>query len=216
MHPISELLKAHYTETFRRHGATARGVDWGPEADVRLRYDKMLALIRDDPSPSGDRPAVLDVGCGFGGLYAHAEAAGRSLAYTGVDVADEMIAHAAEALPGATFVCADVLDYAPPAGQKFEYVVCSGILTQKLTASNMEMDRFAQQLVRRMFDLASRGVAFNVMTTKVNHFANNLYYRNPVELTAWCLSELTPHLRLDHAYPLYEYTMYLYRPPLRG
>jgi len=27
----------------------------------------------------------------------------------------------------------------------------------------------------------------------------------------WCLNEITPHLKLDHSYPLYEYTMYMYR-----
>ncbi len=50
------------------------------------------------------------------------------------------------------------------------------------------------------------------MTTKVNFFANNLYYRNPAEMLSWCLAEITPRLRIDHAYPpLYEYTVYLYR-----
>jgi hypothetical protein len=50
-----------------------------------------------------------------------------------------------------------------------------------------------------------------VMTSKVNFYANNLYYRNPSEMLAWCQMEITPFVKLNHAYPLYEYTVYLYR-----
>lgn len=49
------------------------------------------------------------------------------------------------------------------------------------------------------------------MTTKVNYMVENQYYRNPVELFAYCLAEITNKVRIDHAYPLYEYTVYLYR-----
>ena len=97
--------------------------------------------------------------------------------------------------------------------RQFDYVVCNGILTQKLETAGLEMDRFANRLVRQMFSLCTIGIAFNVMTTKVNYYSNNLYYRNPAELFSWCLSELSTHIKLDHSYPLYEYTIYLYRNP---
>jgi hypothetical protein len=75
------------------------------------------------------------------------------------------------------------------------------------------MDAFAARLIRALFRACRVGCAFNVMTTKVNFFAPNLYYRNPAEMLAWCMSELTPHVRLDHAYPLYEFTVYLFKAP---
>ena len=93
----------------------------------------------------------------------------------------------------------------------FDYVVCNGILTQKLDVPGLAMDQFAARLIRRLFLLCERGIAFNVMTTKVNFFSNNLYYRNPSELLAWCMNELSPYVKLDHSYPLYEYTVYVYR-----
>jgi hypothetical protein len=117
---------------------------------------------------------------------------------------------AANSLAG-KFVHGDVLEHEFE-GQ-FDYVVCNGILTQKLDVSGLQMDLFAARLIRRMFALCGIGAAFNVMTTKVNYYSNNLYYRNPAELLAWCMSEVSPHVRLDHSYPLYEYTVYLYRSP---
>src|SRR5262249_8830373 len=150
----------------------------------------------------------------YGGLLTHAMRQGLALDYTGIDVAENMIRWASANVPGGRFIHGDVLahEFAGP----FDYVVCNGILTQKLQAPGLEMDRFAARLIRRLFALCRRGAAFNVMTTKVNFFANNLYYRNPAELLAWCLSEVTPHVRLDHAYPLFEYTMYLYHAPHAG
>jgi SAM-dependent methyltransferase len=152
--------------------------------------------------------SVLDVGCGYGGLLQYAQQRKFSLDYLGIDVAENMVRWATENLQGGAFVCGDVLEH--PLGT-YDYVVCSGILTQKLTASMADMDAFAARLIRRMFDLCRHGIAFNVMTTKVNYFADNLYYRNPAEMLAWCMTEISRHVRLDHSYPLYEYTVYLYR-----
>jgi SAM-dependent methyltransferase len=208
--PISEVLGRHYAETFARHGPTPQGVDWGTDASrALLRLDKMLAVMGAEPGAT-----LLDVGCGYGGLLAHALGKGFRIDYTGIDVAENMIQWATANMPLGRFVYGDVLDH--PFAGTFDYVVCNGILTQKLQVPGLEMDRFARRLIRRLFELARCGLAFNVMTTKVNYFAPNLYYRNPAELLSWCMSEITPHVRLDHAYPLYEYTMYLYHAPFPG
>lgn len=207
MFGVSRKLKEHYEATFRSSGPTSQGVDWGEdESRLELRYEKMLAVVSD-----GDVPAILDVGCGFGGLLGYAQSKGIRVDYTGIDVAENMIQWARDTYSDAEFVCGDALEV--EFGRRFDYVICNGILTQKLDVPGTTMDQFAGRLIRRMFDLCDRGVGFNVMTTKVNFFSNNLYYRNPAELFSWCLTEITPYLRIDHAYPLYEYTMYLYRNP---
>lgn len=204
---IAAALGRHYSQKFDLHGPNSQGVDWGAdESRMFLRYSKMLDLLR--PSHSAI-PSLLDVGCGYGGLQTFAAERNIDLDYTGIDVAENMIRWAGENVPAGKFIHGDVMSHPLPTG--FDYVVCNGILTQKLDIPGLEMDAFAGALIRRLFALANVGVAFNVMTTKVNHFANNLYYRNPAELFAWCLSEITPHIRIDHSYPLYEYTVYLYR-----
>src|SRR3954470_2482052 len=142
MHPITEQLKRHYAQSFHVYGATARGVDWRGEADLELRYRKMLEVIPDDSTAAA--PTLLDVGCGFGGLLEYAEDRGIAIDYTGIDVVPEMIDHARRVRPGAEFYCQDVCGWSTD--RKFDFVVCNGILTQKLTASIREMDLFAQSL----------------------------------------------------------------------
>lgn len=210
MDSISKALRRHYSEKFSLHGPSSEGVDWGAdETKMLLRYDKMLNVIGE---AGENKASLLDVGCGYGGLSKYVGSRNIELDYTGIDVAQNMIEWATVNVPSGRFIYGDVLEY--QFDGKFDYVVCNGILTQKLETPGLQMDRFAAQLVRKMFSLCTVGIAFNIMTTKVNYYSNNLYYRNPAEMLAWCLSEISPHIKLDHAYPLYEYTIYLYRNPV--
>lgn len=210
MDEVSRKLRDHYQKTFLSHGPTSQGVDWGhDDAKAELRYEKMLNLLR---SGESRKPSLLDVGCGYGGLLKYAKENQIAIEYTGIDVVESMIDNARSNHPDAVFLLGDVLEV--EFGGLFDYVVCNGILTQKLDVPGLVMDEFASRLIRRMFALCRNGVAFNVMKTKINYYSNNLYYRNPAELFSWCMCEVTPYLKLDHAYPLYEYTVYLYRDPV--
>lgn len=203
---ISEILLEHYRSTFLLHGSTIQGVDWGDNEHAAIqRQEKMLEVVRGSGSST-----LLDVGCGFGALAEIIEARSLPLIYSGIDVVEEMILAARQKQPNLKFICGDIL--ATELGG-FDYVVCNGVLTQKMGASTLAMNQFANRLIKKMYDIANVGIAFNVMSTHVNFQRDNLYYRNPSEILAWCMSELTPHVRLDSAYqPWFEYTVYLYKP----
>ena len=204
---VTRLLRNHYASTFAKHGPTVQGVDWGTDdARAELRHEKMAALF--DP-PDGARPTVLDVGCGYGAFLGFLAARDVDVDYTGIDTVQAMIDHAAESFPNAAFFCGDFLQ--TELGS-FDYVVCNGVLTQKLTATDAQMAEYADRLIRTMFDSCRRGVAFNVMSTAANFMADNLYYRDPAELVGWSVANVTKRVKLDHLYPpLFELTLYLYR-----
>lgn len=209
---VSKRLGEHYDQTFAKHGANSKGADWGDdESRLELRYQKMLALIATgEASRSGAKQGLLDVGCGYGGLLSYAQEQQLDIDYTGIDLSTNMITWANDNLAGqGKFLVGDILTQT--IAQRYDYVVCNGILTQKLDIPGAEMDEFARNLIHRLFELCNKGIAFNVMTTRVNYFANNLYYKNPAEMIAWCMNEVSPHFVIDHSYPLYEYTVYLYR-----
>ncbi|MEM8638655.1 MAG: class I SAM-dependent methyltransferase [Cyanobacteria bacterium P01_G01_bin.54] len=213
MDPISESLRQHYFKKFALHGASPEGVDWGSDLKkVYLRYEKMLAVL--NGISNNEVVSLLDVGCGYGGLlqYLISEQKQLQIEYTGIDVAENMISWAMGELPAGNFLHGNIFEHSFE--KTYDYVVCSGILTQKLEAAGLKMDAFASQLIRQIFSLCRVGIAFNVMSTKVNYYSNNLYYRNPVELISWCSTEITTYFKIDHSYPLYEYTIYLYRNPV--
>lgn len=210
---ITNLLGNHYGRKFAEHGTTPEGVDWGPNpADQLLRLDRMLAVL--ELGDLDTKPSLLDVGCGYGSLLDLIQERTIPLSYAGIDVCAPMIEAAKARHADADWFLGDVLNM--NFGSRYDYVVCNGILTQKLGVTIRDMGHFLHAIVTRMFDLCRIGVAFNVMTTHVNFMAENLYYRNPVELLGWCMTALTPRVRLDHAYPMFEYTIYLYREDAPG
>lgn len=211
---ISQKLKKHYKQKFAEHGATPEGVDWGSNtADHLLRLDRMLAVLELGYwQDNRERPSLLDVGCGYGALFDYVQQRGLELDYFGIDICESMLEECKSRRSNdsnAAWLVGDILSL--EGSRRFDYVVCNGIFTQKLEVSIKAMDQYMQTIVARMFDLWRIGIAFNVMTTHVNFIAPNLYYRNPAELLGWCMSTPTSRVRIDHAYPLFEYTVYLYR-----
>ena len=200
---ISALMRNHYGMTFTKYGCSMEGVDWGnKEIPVAIRHKNMEAVIQERPA------SVLDVGCGYGAFMDHVTDP-LTISYTGIDLVEAMIESGQERHPDATFICGDILELSIEDGA-FDYVICNGIMTQKLAASQSEMDVYSKRLIRKMYALAKKGIAFNVMSTFVNFQADNLYYKSPLEMLGWAMQEISPHVRLDHSYPLYEYTMYLF------
>lgn len=221
MDNITALLKDYYGKTFAAYGATARGVDWNDEAELLVRYDKMLAVLQKDFCSLPEKVSILDVGCGWGGLYKRIKTLNLPLRYFGVDVVESMITEARSQFPDAGFIQGDVFqaNEALTTGAPYDFVVCNAILTQKLDVSIPAMECFMKRLVLRMFELSRHGIAFNLMSTRVNFMVDNLFYQNPSELLSWLLTEVSPRVRLDHAYSslasgrgkYYDYTVYVYK-----
>jgi 2-polyprenyl-3-methyl-5-hydroxy-6-metoxy-1,4-benzoquinol methylase len=216
MKEISNKLRQHYEKTFDKYGATSAGVDWGTDtAKVIDRYERMLKIIDKNDH---QHKSLLDVGCGYGGLLSYIESQNLLIDYTGIDVAENMINHAMLKHKNVTFILGDIFEV--NFDKKFDYIVCNGLLTQKLDTSIRDMHNYVQQLIKKMFSLCNLGIVFNLMSTHINFFSDNLYYHNPVEMLAWCFCEITNYIKLDHSYPLnskcngaYEYTVYLFRQP---
>jgi SAM-dependent methyltransferase len=203
---ISASFIDHYTGLVRKHGPTPEGTDWRLQSNAEFGYQKMLEVIQ--AGDHGRRVSFLDVGCGYGGLLAFAKERGIALDYTGIDIVADMIEHGKKLHPEARFRAGDFLDM-EDIGQ-YDYVVCNGILTLKLASSMFDMTGYCHKLVRRMFGVARTGIAFNTMSNKVNYFSDNLFYQSPVEVLAFCFAELSSKVRLDHAYPRFEFTTYVY------
>jgi len=217
MDPISKTLKEYYSKTFSAYGATARGVDWGNETELIVRYDKMIAVLNKDFMDINKHCSLLDVGCGWGGLLKRINEIGLPVNYTGADIVPEMIHYAKSAFQESEFLIKDIFEIKGTGN--YDFVVCNAILTQKLNISKEKMDDYSKKLIVKMFDLCKHGVAFNMMSTKVNFMVENLHYQEPSELLSWLLRDVSPRVRLDHGYSslrsgrgkYYDFTVYVYK-----
>ena len=66
-------------------------------------------------------------------------------------------------------------------------------------------------MIQRMFKYARYGLAFNMMTDQVDYKVDRLYYANPAYYFDFCRKNLSRRICLRHDYPLYEFTLYIYR-----
>lgn len=208
MDKISLDLRKHYEKIFKKFGANAKGVDWKNKSQAQLRYRVMLNVIKEEDLKSTKEISVLDVGCGYGAQYLFAKKIGINLAYTGIDIVPDMIKYSQRKIKDATFICDDIFKY--NSKHPFDYVICNGILTQKLKASKGQMWNFAQKLIARMFELATKGIVFNTMTTEVDFKRVGNFYVDPAKMLTEALKH-TRRVKIDHSYPLYEYSVYMYK-----
>lgn len=205
---IADELRNHYAKVFAQHQATAAGVNWVDEISARRRYKKVLELLNDDLRLV-ENPSILDVGCGYGGLLEFIKETSVSVRYTGIDLVESMIDTGKKNHPESTFILGDFMSL--PDSQVYDYIICNGILMLKKDIWMTEMSRYTQQFVTKMFHMCRFGIAFNIHSSYVGWFEPSLFYKSPVEMLAYCLENLSTKIRLDHAYPHYDYTMFIYR-----
>ena len=205
---ISENLKRHYTETFSKHGPSSRGVDWSDsEVKEELRISKVLGVVRDGDSTKGY--SILDVGCGYGTALKYLTEKSDNFTYAGIDLVTEMIGEAKKLYPNQSFICGDFLK--ENFIGNFDYVICNGILTQKLNVEDSMMRNYMHQLVSKMFSLSRIGISFNIMSLYSNYQVDNLFYMNPHEIIDYVGRHFSPHFTVDQSYGLYEFTTYVYK-----
>lgn len=206
--PVTKELLKYYRDTLQRHGTNPRGVGWPNELETNIRYDRMLRVM--DELYGVNHPSLLDVGCGYGGLIDYIQKKKLQVNYTGLDALGDMIEEAAQLHPNENFYQGDLLDMYDRIGT-FDYVVCNGILTLKNDNDLDTMMQFTKTLIRQMFHCCRIGIAFNIVSTYVEWYGSKNFYRNPLEILAFCLSELSHHVKLDHSYRIQDYTVYVYR-----
>jgi SAM-dependent methyltransferase len=194
-------VAAYYAEKLKAHGASARGVDWSSDASQTLRFEQLLRVC-----PAGGSFSVNDYGCGYGALLSHLRAKGLSgVAYTGFDIAEQMIeaAAAAHAADNASFV-SEAAKLAPR-----DYTLCSGIFNVRLSSDDATWRRYILDTLDTVARLSVRGFAFNMLTSYSDEerMKDYLYYGDPSFFFDHCKRRYAKNVALLHDYGLYEWTL---------
>jgi hypothetical protein len=67
-----------------------------------------------------------------------------------------------------------------------------------------------QQLIERMYDLATKAVAFNSLSAWATDQEASEFYADPLRVVEFC-RRLTPRVVLRHDYHSRDFTVYLYK-----
>lgn len=202
-------IVSHYESCLERHGDTHLGVDWPKREDAEKRYRVMLDVIA--PEARSQKVSLLDFGCGASHLNEYILAHGlHNIEYAGLDLSEKFVRLSQSKFPSNQFFCLDVLDENASL-PTFDYVVLNGVFTAKRDLSFEEMFSYFKRLVARVFELATTGIAFNVMTKHVDWERADLFHLPFDALAEFVTKELTRNFVLRNDYGLYDYTTYVYR-----
>ncbi len=190
-------VHAFYNTLIEEYGPTVHALGWNDEMGQQERF-RVLCSIGDLNGKS-----VLDVGCGLENLYTFLGERYKGFTYQGVDINPHMIELARLQHSDVHFEVADFGDFA---AEPFDYVLSSGALTFKI-ANHTEV-YFGS--IRKMYELSTIGVAFNVLSAKHSPGDDTYATYSVHELYDFC-SQFCEKLVVREDYLEQDLTMYLYR-----
>lgn len=206
MNMIRQLTQDYYKRSLEKYGDTPKGVDWRDAASQQLRFAQLVEGL------SCDSPfSILDVGCGTGALldFLYRQGA-KDFQYQGIDFVPGMIETALRkygAIDEVRFLSSDLSEVT---GQ-YDFVVSSGIFNVKHSVDEGDWKSHFTTTLTSMFEHAAKAMVFNCLTSHVDFRRGNLFYSDPAEMLRFCQRQFSRCVRINHAYPLYEYTMTVYR-----
>ena len=197
---LSEVA-AYYALKLEAHGPTPQGVDWNGADSHEARHRQFLRLLDGNLKAS-----IIDVGCGFGDFLRFLRTAGFQGRFVGYDIAPSMIEKARE-LYGES----DGRQWrvgAEPA-EVADFAIASGIFNVKGDVPDKIWTGYVHQTIDILARAGRLGFAFNVlsMSSDPDRRRQNLYYSDPAQMLAHCLSRYGRSVALMQDYGLYEFTV---------
>jgi hypothetical protein len=199
-HELRKRIVDRHRDSLHRFGHSPAALYWSSREVQELRF----RVLCDIGVEAGD--SLLDVGCGFADLKDWVERWRCPVRYTGIDLSPDLLEAAGREHPDVRLVCGDIFDLESDSGS-FDWVLLSGALNEAL----MDEGRYARSVIDRMFQLARKGVAFNLLDARHRFmFSFGLQRFDPEQILAYCRS-LSAHCELRDDYLDNDFTIWMYK-----
>ena len=156
---------------------------------------------------TGER--ISYVGCGLGDFVGFLNDRGiRDYDYVGIDIVPDLVCEAQRRFGDASrqFLAADLLEDRDFG--EFDIVLSSGALTLRVS-DNLSL---AKRAIAKMFASCRVATTVNFLSTYVDYQSQHNFHYEPEAIFTYARS-LLRWIRLYHDYPLYEFTLQLFREP---
>ncbi|MGK5093307.1 class I SAM-dependent methyltransferase [Deltaproteobacteria bacterium TL4] len=188
-----------YENRYDSLGYHVKTVGWGSLKSQLLRFQILSEMA------NFTNATICDIGCGFGDLYPFLQNRFGNISYVGIDLSEKLIQEAKNRYSEAQFLVQDILETRLEA-QSFDYILCSGALNYRIS-DNLS---YLQKMLQVMFDACKKGVSVNFLSSYVDYETEKNFHMRPEDAFSMG-KQLTRWITLRHDYPLYEFTLYLYR-----
>lgn len=195
--------KIHNVRMYQEYKELGMEDGWLP--GNKIQNYKLMLKLPDLAKKTIKNTSCLDIGCGTGDFSVFLRK--RNIEeYLGVDIYDLALEKARDKYPEETFLHLDILSQELP--HTFDFAFCSGALTIKMTTiTNLD---FLYSMVKKMWELTTIGVVFNVLSDTDYAPDPDLFFYNREEVENICrkiigkedqlFSEFTPGVAQFHVY----------------
>lgn len=190
-----------YGNRYKKFGRSHKTAGWGSAEDQYLRFELLFRNI----NPKGK--SIIDVGCGLGDLVPFLNKRSRGdFDYLGIDICKPLLDDAKKRFSSdrITFLVGDILEIRKL--KSADIVVLSGALNFKIQSNQT----YAKNMIKKMFGLAKEVACINFMSSYVDFQTKKNYHYSPETIFRFAKS-LTRWVSLYHDYPLWEFTIQLYK-----
>jgi SAM-dependent methyltransferase len=202
---LNDRLTRYYEQMLEEREGTER-VDWHDRAAQHRSFAAVSEVFR------GRRGHidVYEVGCGLGDMDDYLAANVQDYSYSGCDISGAMIAEANRLRPHLALEIRDILQDPAPS---HDFVVGSGLFTDRSVSDDAEFGGFVRAMLRRMFEMSRHGLAVTFLTANVDFRTPGNYYQSAPEIFAFAQTELSRFVEIRHAYFPWEFTLLVYKKP---
>jgi SAM-dependent methyltransferase len=207
-------IVSHYEDCYKKYGDSPRGVDWTQENQVNTRYKVMLDIISYyyEFSKIEHKDSMLDFGCGLSHLYEYIEMSKLYyINYYGLEISKKFFDASVKKFPNNIYYLLDILNDNNKINRKFDFVIMNGVFTEKRGLGYREMFDYFKSMMRRVYQLTNKGIAFNVMSKHVDWEKDFLFHVSFDDMVGFLSENLTRNFVIRNDYGLYEYTVYIFK-----
>jgi SAM-dependent methyltransferase len=197
----------YYGCLLEKHGPGVDAIASGQQIFKDLRYKKLSNIF------SSDQDGFLivhDVGCGLGHFYEYLKEKFplKNLIYSGSEVTPKFVEICQRKFPESSFYLRDLCS--GPFPEQCDYLVFGGTFYHLAGSSAHDFEGFVHQMLLNGFASCRKGMAFNFITGFVDYQKEDLFYCDLPNMTDFIVNNLSRFFTIDHATPLYEYTVCVY------
>jgi SAM-dependent methyltransferase len=191
-----------YNDRFQKLGYDHKTVGWGSKADQNLRFEVLCRNL----NLTGKR--ILDVGCGLGDLIPFLRSKYLNFSYHGIDIASELISHAREQFQSENilFDVSEVFDI--PDTTRYDAILLSGALSFRIEDNLTH----TKKMIATLFAMTEDVLSLNFLSSYVTFQDPKNFHYSPEEMFGY-VKNLTRYVNLMHDYPLWEFSLQLFKQP---
>jgi len=192
----------YFDEKASLYGNTPEGSDYNSNNSQDVRITRLLSGFQ--TQNLGD---IADVGAGFGRARGLLSEQKFSFKYTGYEISEIPLLGAKKLFPDTSF---KLIDSFNDVGFH-DRIILSGVFNIKLDTLDDTWEDYVFEAMQDLFLKANCGIAVNFLSSysDVEMRKDSLFYANPLKVFDFAKTNLSSHVKLDHAYGLWDFAIHI-------